>query len=275
MGFSVNSNIAALRAQGRVGRTNASLEKNLGRISSGKRITSAADDAAAQSVATILNTIVRSSRQAMRNANDGTSILQTAESTSQEITELVQRSRELFVQSASETLDDDERAYLADEYSQIRDEIDRAAEEMIFNGLSLNDSVFVVQIGAQNDPDHQLTITIDAMKSDDIGMPAVTELEDSTTAQAALQDVDGIDAALDEILSIRSILGSAINRMAVSFDHNLAYTEALVNARSRIEDADYALETAQMTKLQIMQQAGVASLAQAKNMNQVALSLLQ
>ena len=275
MGFSVNSNIAALRAQSQVGRTSASLERNLGRISSGKRITSAADDAAALSVATTLNTIVRSNRQAMRNANDGTSILQTAESTAQEITDLVQRSRELFVQSASETLDDDERAYIEDEYAQIRDEIDRAAEEMIFNGLSLNDSAFVVQIGAQNDPDHQLTITIDAMKSDDIGMPDPSELLDSATAQAALQDVDGIDAALDEILSIRSIFGSAINRMAVSFDHNQAYTEALVSARSRIEDADYALETAQMTKLQIMQQAGVASLAQAKNMNQVALSLLQ
>jgi flagellin len=275
MGFSVNSNIAALRAQSQVGRTNSSLEKNLGRISSGKRITSAADDAAAQSVATILNTIVRSNRQAMRNANDGTSILQTAESTAQEITELVQRSRELFVQSASETLDDDERAYIEDEYAQIRDEIDRAAEEMIFNGLSLNDSAFIVQIGAQNDPDHQLTITVDAMKADDIGMPDPSELLDSSTAQAALQDVDGIDAALDEILSIRSILGSAINRMAVSFDHNRAYTEALVGARSRIEDADYALETAQMTKLQIMQQAGVASLAQAKNLNQTALSLLQ
>jgi flagellin len=275
MPFSVNTNISALRAQNQISQTNHRLERNLTRISSGKRIVSASDDAAGQSVASTLHTVARSNRQAMRNANDGTSILQTAESTANEITEMVQRSRELFVQSASETLDDDERAFLSDEYSQLRSEIDRAAEEMTFNGLSLNGTTFVVQIGAQNDADHQLTINVDTMKSDDLGMPAVTEIEDADTAQAALQDVDGIDTALDEILSIRSILGSAINRMAVSFDHNLAYTLALEQARSRIEDADYALESSSMTKLQIMQQAGVASLAQAKNMNQAALSLLQ
>ena len=145
---------------------------------------------------------------------------------------------------------------------------------MEFNGAPLNDSQFVVQIGAQNDPDHQLTITIQSMLASDLGMPDISEMLNSSAAQAALQDVDGIDAALDSILSLRSTLGAAINRMATSYSHNNAYTVALENARSRIEDADFSLETSQLTKLQIMQQAGVASLTQAKNVNQSVVSLL-
>ena len=274
MGFTILSNITSMKAQNDLSHTNRDRSRTLNKVSSGLRITRTADDVAGASVACTLETVARSNRQAMRNANDGTSILQTAESTAQSVTDMVQRSRELFVQSASETLDDDERAYIADEYTQILGEIDRAAAHMEFNGAPLNDAVFVVQIGAQNDPDHQISITIDSMLAADLGMPPASFLLDSSLAQATLQDVDGIDAALDDILSVRSTLGAAINRMAISYSHNEAYTLALEGARSRIEDADFSLETSQMTKLQIMQQAGMASLTQAKNLNQAALALL-
>ena len=215
MGFSVNSNIPALKAANSVSRTSAVLEKTLVKISTGLRINNAAEDAAGLSVATTLETVARSNRQAMRNANDGTSILQTAESTAQTITDNVQRARELFVQAASETLDDDERAYLKDEYEHILAEIDRSAFHMEFNGVGLNGNDFIVQIGAQNDPDHQLTIAIDSMLVADIGMPDSTAMATSELARAQLQDVDGIDAALDSILAIRSNIGAAINRMEI------------------------------------------------------------
>ena len=140
MAMTVRTNIASIKATGQLNRTTQRLGTSLERISSGMRINRAADDAAGLGVATNLETAVISQEQGIRNANDGISIIQTAESASNEVTDILQRMRELAVQSASETLDDDERAYIADEFEELQDEINRIASSTQFNGVSLSDN---------------------------------------------------------------------------------------------------------------------------------------
>ena len=140
MGMTVRTNVASMMASGRLGRTNKGLSESLAKISSGMRINKAADDAAGLGVATNLETQVLSTRQAMRNTNDGISIIQTAESATNEVVDILQRMRELAIQSASETLDDDERAYIQDEFEELQDEIQRIASSTQFNGVSLTNA---------------------------------------------------------------------------------------------------------------------------------------
>jgi flagellin len=150
MSMTVRTNIASMQAAGQLGRTQKNLSRTLGRISSGMRITQAADDAAGLGVATALETSVISTRQAMRNANDGISIIQTAESATNEVTDILQRMRELAIQSASDTLADEERSYIQDEFLQLRQEVERIAAVTEFNGVSLTDgssSSIDVQVG--------------------------------------------------------------------------------------------------------------------------------
>jgi len=274
MAMSVRTNVASLMAAGNLAQTNKALSTTLGRISSGLRVNSAADDAAGLGVATNLETDAKSTTQAMRNANDGISIIQTAESASNEVVDILQRMRELAVQSSSETLDDDERSYLADEYDELNDEIARIANVTEFNGIDLADgttSTVDVQVGIQNNTSSRITIELGDLTTTTLGLTASVTLASVTGAQAA---IDTIDAALDSVNGFRSDLGSVQNRLDSAINNSQAYLEALSSAQSAIQDADFAHETSEMTKMQIMQQAGVAALAQAKNMNQSVISLL-
>ena len=276
MSMTVRTNVSAIQSAGVLAKTNKSLNKSLLKISSGKRINGAADDAAGLGVATNLESDAISVKQAMRNTNDGISVIQTAESAANEVTDILQRVRELAVQSASETLSDNERSYITDEYTQLKSEIDRIASATNFNGLQLadgSDTNLSVQVGiTSTTTTSQITIKLgDLTANTGLGLASVS-LASATGALAAL---DSIDTALNSVNSVRSKFGSVQNRLESSLNNSQAYVEALSSAASQIEDLDFANETANLSKLQILQQSGVAALAQAKNINQSVISLLQ
>jgi flagellin len=274
--LSIANNIVSMMASNRLSETNQHLGATLERISSGLRISSVARDAAGAGVATNFETERMSVRQSMRNTNDAISILQTAEHGASLISEKIIRTTELFVASASETLDQEERNYLVDEYVQIRAEIDRVSSELEFNGISLNNTTLDAQVGAQNGADYEIGLEIGDLSTGGLNMPGEHRLEDSALAQQTLSGaVKSLDLSTDNLNKIRSTIGATVNRLEASLNHNQAYSLALAHAQSTIEDADLAAESAQLSKLQIMQQAGVASLAQAKNMNRAVIGLLK
>ena len=271
--LSVRTNVASMMAAGQLSRTNKGLSSSLGKISSGMRINSAAEDAAGLGVATNLESQVISTRQAMRNTNDGISIIQTGESAANEVTDILQRMRELAVQSASETLADSERSFITDEFDQLRSEVARIAAVTEFNGVALTDgtnSTINVQVGIQSASSSRIAITLGDLTTSGLGITSM-DLSSATAAQSAL---DTIDTALSSVNSLRSQFGAVQNRLDSALNNSQVSVEALSAASSQIMDTDFATESSNLTKLQIMQQAGIASLAQAKNMNQSVISLL-
>ena len=279
MALTVNTNISALRAGRQLGNAQSALSTSLERISSGKRINRAADDAAGLAVATNLKTEAMSIRQGMRNANDGISIIQVAEGAFNEAVDLFQRMRELAIQSMSETLHDDERAYVQDEYLELTKEAKRIGESTEFNGINLTDgttTTISVQVGAQNDPSSRIDISLGGgMVGSGSLVAFVTSGFTSVASTATAGNALGWhDMALDQLNGWRSDLGATQNRLDSAISSGSVYAENLDAARSQIEDADYATETANMTKNQIMQQASLAALVQAKNLSQSVLSLI-
>lgn len=275
MALTVNTNLSALRASNALNKTQGSLSHTLAKISSGLRVVKAADDAAGSAVASNLRTRARSGKQAMRNANDGISIIQTAESATKEVLNILDRMRELAVQSASETLDNGERVYIDDEFEQLSDEVERIAQATNFNDLALSDGTnasLTVQVGVTSGTESQLTISLGDMTVSTLGIgTADIDLTGHTAAQTA---IDTIDLAIDEVNSQRAGFGAVQNRIDSAIANMTTYVESLTSAESQIMDADYAQETAEMTRLQVMQQAGVAALAQARTINQSVISLL-
>ena len=271
--MSVRTNIASMTAAGQLGRTNKGLTNSLSKISSGMRINSASEDAAGLGVATNLESQVISTRQAMRNTNDGISIIQTAESAANEVTDILQRMRELAVQSSSETLADTERSFITDEFNQLRSEVSRIASVTEFNGLQLADgttSSLSVQVGIQNASSSRIDITLGDLTTSGLGIDSL----DLSSVSSARASIDSLDTALNSVNSFRSQFGAVQNRLDSALNNSQINVEALSGASSQIMDTDFATETSNLTKLQIMQQAGVASLAQAKNINQSVISLL-
>ena len=272
MSLVVNTNVASLNSINYLNRSGKALSGSLAKISSGLRITHAADDAAGLAVAENLASDYGSLQQAARNINDGIGIIQTAEGASNEVANILKRMRELAVQSASETLSSGERAYVQDEYGQLRSEIDRIAAVTAFNGVQLADGSgdINVQVGIYNNSDNQITVQLGDLRVNQLGLGGVG-MSTASTAQAAL---DSLDVALSTVSKIRSSFGAIQNRLSSSLRNIETYSENLKSAESSIRDADFARETAEMTKLQIMQQAGVAILGQANNLSQGALRLL-
>ncbi len=275
MSLTVNTNLSAMRAANALTMTQNGLSQTLARVSSGLRVTKAADDAAGSAVAMNLSTEARSGRQAVRNANDGISVIQTAEAATKEVLNILDRMRELAVQSSSETLASLERTYLDDEFEDLSDEIQRIADATEFNDISLADgtnTALTVQVGVTSGTESEVEITLGDMTVSTLGVGTGSiDLTSATTAQAA---IDTIDTALDSVNSVRADYGSVQNRLDSSIANMTAYVEALSAASSQIMDADYAHETSEMTRLQVMQQAGVAALGQAKGINQSVVSLL-
>jgi flagellin len=275
MALTVNTNMAAMRASNSLNQTQGALSTTLSRVSSGLRITKAADDAAGQAVATNLSTQARSGKQAIRNANDGVSVIQTAESASKEVISILDRMRELAVQSSSETLEDGERAYIDAEFHQLSDEIERIAQVTEFNDIALTEGTnasLAVQVGVDASSNSRISITLGNLSTTNLSVE--TGDVDLTAATAAQTAITTIDAAIDSVNSMRASYGSVQNRLESSINNMASYVEALSSAASQIQDADYAHETAEMTRLQVMQQAGMAALGQARGMNQSVLSLL-
>ncbi len=275
MALTVNTNIAAMGATTNLNRSNSGLSATLGRISSGMRINSAADDAAGLGVAENLNAASRSVRVAQRNTNDGVSLVQTAEGATGEVGNILKRMRELSVQSASETLDNGERAYIQDEFVALSEEVDRIANVTEFNGVSLTDgtnATIGVQVGINNTADDSIDITLGDLSAATLGVDTAS-LDLSTSAGAGTA-LAAIDSALDTVNGYRSDYGAAQNRLESSLRNLENYDTSLTSAESQIRDADFAKESAEMAKYQVMQQAGVAALSQAKSINMQAAQLI-
>ncbi|MCB9690974.1 MAG: flagellin FliC [Alphaproteobacteria bacterium] len=275
MALTVNTNTTALSSMTSLNRTNRSFQSTLGRISSGSRVNKAADDAAGLAVAENLRAENRSVQAAKRNTQDGISVIQTAEGATAEVADILKRMRELAVQSSSETLEDTERAYIQDEYTQLADETDRIANVTSFNGLNLTDNsnpTLDVQVGVNNSPDDRITINFGDLTTATLGVDTGSlDLGSSTGAQSA---ITAIDSAIDMVSGYRSAYGSVQNRLESAMRNLETYSENLSVAESGIRDADFAKEAAEMAKFNVMQQAGIAALGQANQINSGAVRLI-
>jgi len=251
------------------------LVKSFGHISSGLRINSAKDDEAGLAVSENLDTAAKSIKQAQRNTHDALSVIQTAEGATSEVGDILKRIRELAVQSSSETLHNNERVYIQDEYQQLSEEISRIADVTEFNGIALSNntnSQINVQVGMFNSSDDRVAIQLADLRVTALGVDTGNmSLSSSASAQSALVT---LDAALDKINAHRSDFGAVQNRLDSTLNNQEGFTEHMNVAKSRIRDADYAYQTAEMQKYQIMQQAGVAVLGQANGISEGAIRLI-
>ena len=277
MALRINTNVASVFAQKHVARTSERLQSSMEHLSSGLRITKAADDAAGLAVSEKMRAQVRSLRMASRNVADGISMVQTAEGALNEVTNVMSRMRELSVEAASSVLQATERAYLATEFSALQNEIERIADSSEFNGLNLSDgstATVDVQVGIFNvAAQDRITVTLQDAQTATLAIDTGTiDLGSAANAQAA---ITAIDTALDSVNDSRAEYGAVQNRLSSAIRNLENYTENLVEAESRIRDVDFAAETAELSRNQIFQQAGVAILSQANASTQVALSLLQ
>jgi flagellin len=276
MPLTVKSNTSANHALNELNKTTRSLSRNFERISSGLRISRAADDAAGLGVAENLRASSQSAMVAMRNINDGVSIIAVAEGAAGEVSDILIRMRELAVQSASETLDDDQRSYIQTEYVQLASEVDRISNVTEFNGNQLANGTLNslnVQAGVNNTANDVVTITLGDLTSATLGVDTGTvSMASSASASAAL---DAIDSAIAAVSSYRADFGAVENRLGSALNNLEVYSENTQAAESRIRDADFGYETAQLSQNQILQQAGTAILQQTKNINQAVTQLLQ
>ncbi|MCO6412061.1 MAG: flagellin FliC [Thiogranum sp.] len=281
MALTVNTNIASLNAQRNLSSSQGTLETSLRRLSSGLRVTSAKDDAAGLFSIQKMTADIRGLNQAVRNAQDGISLGQTGESAMDQMQAAMQRIREIAVQSSNGTVED--RTGLQAEVDQLTQEISRIIDTTEFNGQKLFDGAdasfgdLTFQIGQDGNADHQITVTgVDqtGLNSYDTDLTA-TGTVDVSSAAAASAAIASLDADIDAVSSDRATFGAVQNRFESVIVNLTSYAENLSAARSRIQDADFAAETANLTRSQILQQAGVAILAQANTLPQTALSLLQ
>lgn len=280
MGFRINNNIDSIIGVHNLTKTNNRLSGNFGRLSSGLRINKAADDAAGLGVSENLRAQIRGYNQAVRNTNDGVSIIQTAEGALDEIQSSLARLRELSVQSASGTLQDTERSYINTEAQALLSEINRLANVTEFNGqVLLNGNATTgtgtisldVQVGIFNTSNDRVNVSVSSARTEALSVNTVT-LNTSTAAQASLSS---IDSAIDVVSGIRAGLGSTQNRLNSALANLQSTIENISAAESQIRDVEFAAETADLSRNQILQQAGISVLSQANSSSQAALSLLR
>ncbi len=283
MALVINTNVASLNAQRNLSTSQLALNRSMQRLSSGLRINSAKDDAAGLAISDRMTAQIRGLNQAARNANDGISMAQTAEGALQETTNLLQRMRELAVQSANATNTTSDRTSLDAEFQQLKDEIDRVANTTSFNGnvllsggYSAVGSEAVFQVGAN--ASQVICLNIGGAQASQLGStPAASSVEQQTvsTDAAAQSAIAILDLAISDVDTIRGNLGAVMSRLESTIANLNNVSENISASRSRILDADIAQETSIMTKNNILQQAGVSVLAQANQTPQLALSLLQ
>lgn len=274
MALVINTNIGSLNAQRNLASSQNALNKSMQRLSSGLRINSAKDDAAGLAISDRMTSQIRGLNQAARNANDGISLAQTAEGALQETTNMLQRMRELAIQSSNSTNTTLDRQSLDAEFQNLLEEINRIATSTSFNGKVLLSGAYastpaVFQIGAN--AGQVISVTIGAATVSALQMSG-TGVATFSASQSAIALIDGAISTID---SVRGDLGAVQNRFESTIANLNNVAENLTAARSRILDADIAQETSQMTKNNILQQAGVAILSQANQTPQLALSLLQ
>lgn len=276
MGLRINTNVASLNAQRNLRGTRVSMNKALEKLSSGQRINRAGDDAAGLAISENLKAQIRGLKQAERNAEDGVSLVQIAEGALSEVSSILIRLRELAVQAASDTIGATERKFLNVEFEQLTSEMDRIANSTEFNRVPLlngTGAVFDIQIGTRNDPISD-RLTFDA-SSADVNVAALglnlASVADKISAQNSLSS---IDQAIISVSGIRADFGALQNRLQSTINNIAVSVENLSAANSRVRDTDVAAETAELTRQNILMNAGVSVLSQANSSTKSALSLI-
>lgn len=276
MGFRISTNISALNAQRNLAGSQRNVNSSLQQLASGSRINKAGDDAAGLAISENLKAQIRSARQASRNANDGISLVQTAEGGLNEISKIIIRLRELGIQSASDTVGEDERSFLNTEVQQLKDELQRIAQVTTWGKMKLLDGsspVFDFQVGLYND-DFEDRITFDSTDNvatlDALGISSL----DFTSKEGAQAGLSELDTAQVGVSRMRANLGALQNRLTSTVD-NLAVAEENMNAaNSRIRDTDVAEASSELMRNNILLQASTATLAQANQTAGMALKLI-
>jgi flagellin len=278
MGQVINTNLISLNAQRNLSGTQSMLAQSIQRLSSGLRVNSAKDDAAGLAIAERMNAQVRGMNVAIRNANDGISLAQTAEGALGKVGDMMQRMRELAVQSANATNSASDRDNLNAEYTQLAAEIDRTLSGTKFNGQAIlagDAGSLSFQIGAGTDATDTLDITTTNMATNGDVTAATAATIDGTDATNAQAAIDALDTAIDTINGQRATMGAVQNRFESVISSLQVGVENQAAARSRIMDTDFAAETAALTRAQVLQQAGVAMLSQANAVPNNVLALLR
>jgi flagellin len=285
MASTINTNIPSLNAQRSLANTQNSLAVSMARLSSGLRVNSAKDDAAGLSIAERMTSQVRGMNVAMRNANDGISMSQTAEGALGKTGEILQRMRELAVQSANATNSTSDKTSLDSEFGELAKEVQRVFASTTFNGRKIMGSdagAQIFQVGANTSAENQITVTTTNMTTQaDLTAVAGTDTEGAGRAvltgnsAAVLAVIDKIDTAISKVSDERSVLAASQSRFESAISYLQISTENQSAARSRIMDADFAQETANLSRSQILSQAGNAMLAQANQLPQSVMALLR
>ena len=276
MGLRINTNVVSLSAQRQLGVSNSAKQHSLEKLSSGTRITRAADDAAGLAISEKFKAQIRGLKQAERNAGDGISMIQTAEGGLNEVSNILSRLRELSMQAASDTISDTERGFTNLEYQNLKQEIERISQVTEFNGNKLLNGVggvYDFQIGINNDAfQDRITMDTNTLNSS-VGALGVNEIDISSKA-GAQNSLAVLDQAIETVSGQRAQLGAKQNRLTSTIQNLQVFNENLSAANSRIRDTDFAEETAKNTKLNILTNAGASVLAQSNAANSVALKLI-
>ena len=272
MALIVTNNVYSINAQRNMTKAQSGLAKSLEKLSSGYRINRAGDDAAGLAISEKLRSNIRALGQASRNASDGVAMVQTAEGAMEEVNNMLVRMKELANQAANGTLDSTERGYLNTEFAALKSEITRIADNTKYNDTKLLDGTLSlqVQIGVSSNANDRLTLAVGDIDSTALSLTGTVDTV--TNARVALGQVS---SAISTVSTRRSSLGSFQNRLESVISNIDTSVENLSGAESRIRDVDIAAETANMTKYQILMQAGVSVMSQANQVPTVALSLLR
>ena len=275
--LAIHTNSGSLTAQKNLTSNARGMQQSISRLSSGLRIQSASDNAAGMAIAENMRAQQGGFKQAIKNANDGVALIQTAESGYQAVSDILIRMRELAVQSANDSVSDTERGYINTEFDDLRSEISRIADVSEYNGLKLMDGTgggnsgeYVFQVGTRNSTDDQITVQLDNQDASALGISAI-RVDSQQGAQAS---ISAIDAALEGLSDDRARLGSTINELNHAVDNLSATVENYGNALSQIRDADMAEESAAFAKRNVLQQAGVSMLSQANQQPNLVLRLV-
>lgn len=275
MSFKINTNVASMAGQRTLNKTSSEMESSQAKLSSGLRITKAADDAAGLAISEKMKAEIRSSKQANRNANDGISMVQTAEGGLNETSNLLSRMKELAMSAANDTLTDSDRRNVENEYQMMRMELDRISSNTEFGGRKLlngEGSQLEIQVGLGGQNMNRVSFNAGDINS---GSQALGVSGGTVSSKQGAQDILGkIDRAFDKISGHRAMLGSIQNRLQTSSNNLDYFTENMSASNSRIRDVDYALETANLAKSRIVTDAGTAVLSQANSDPRAALKLL-
>jgi flagellin len=273
----INTNVASINTVRILDSSQKELTTSMERLSSGKRINHARDDAAGMAISSKMTSQIKGMNQAVRNTNDGISLVQTADGAMEGISDKLQRMRELAVQSANGIYSTADRAALNTEFQALDDEITRVADSAKFNDQALlnTSSGLNIQVGHLNETSSRISVSRADVSSDAMGGANKINVASIGTATASQTAITSIDAALSQVNTARASLGSTQNRLETTVKDLKNNVENLSASRSRIQDADFASETANLAKNQILQQAGMAMLAQANQLPQQVLSLLR